>query len=37
VAADRLVPFAFLLIGLGAAMSAAARRYGRPAYRFLSL
>ena len=37
IAADRLVPMGFVLIGLGAALSAAARRYGRPAYRFLSL
>jgi hypothetical protein len=35
IAADRLVPLGFLLIGLGAALVAAARRYARPAYRFL--
>jgi hypothetical protein len=35
IAADRLVPFGFLLIGLGAALVAAARRYGRPAFDFL--
>jgi hypothetical protein len=35
IAADRLVPLGFLLIGLGSALVAAARRYGRPAFRFL--
>lgn len=35
LAADTLVPFGFLLIGLGAALSGAARRYGRPSYTFL--
>ena len=35
IAADKLVPFGFLLIGLGAALTGAARRYGRPAYTFL--
>jgi hypothetical protein len=35
IAADRLVPFGFVLIGMGAALVGAARRYGRPAYRFL--
>jgi sugar (pentulose or hexulose) kinase len=35
IAADRLVPLGFLLIGLGSVLVAAARRYGRPAFRFL--
>ena len=35
LAADKLVPFGFLLIGLGAALTGASRRYGRPAYTFL--
>jgi hypothetical protein len=35
IAADKLVPFGFLLIGMGAVLVSAARRYGRPAYRFL--
>lgn len=32
--ADKLVPFSFLLIGLGAALTGAARRYGRIRYTF---
>ena len=35
LAADKLVPFGFLLIGLGAALTGASRRYGRPSYTFL--
>lgn len=35
IAADKLVPLAFLLIGLGAALVGAARRFGRPVYTFL--
>lgn len=35
IAADKLVPLGFLLIGLGAALTGASRRYGRPAYTFL--
>ena len=35
IAADKLVPFGFVLIGLGAALTGAARRYGRPTYTFL--
>lgn len=35
LAADTLVPFGFLLIGLGAALTGASRRYGRPSYTFL--
>jgi hypothetical protein len=35
IAADRLVPIGFLLIGMGAVLVSAARRYGRPAFRFL--
>ena len=35
LAADKLVPFGFLLIGLGAALTGASRRYGRPRYTFL--
>ena len=35
LAADKLVPFGFVLIALGAALTGAARRYGRPAYTFL--
>ena len=35
MAADKLVPLGFLLIGLGAALTGAARRYGRPTYTFL--
>lgn len=35
IPADKLVPFGFVLIGLGAALTGAARRYGRPAYTFL--
>jgi hypothetical protein len=35
IAADRLVPLGFLLIGMGAVLVGAARRYGRPAFRFL--
>ena len=35
IAADKLVPLGFLLIGLGAALTGAARRYGRPTYTFL--
>jgi hypothetical protein len=35
LAADKLVPFGFLLIGLGAVLTGASRRFGRPAYRFL--
>ena len=35
LAADKLVPLGFLLIGLGAALTGASRRYGRPAYTFL--
>lgn len=33
--ADKLVPFGFVLIGLGAALTGASRRYGRPSYTFL--
>lgn len=32
--ADKLVPFSFLLIGLGAALTGAARRSGRARYTF---
>ena len=35
LAADKLVPFGFVLIGLGAALTGASRRYGRPRYTFL--
>jgi hypothetical protein len=35
LAADQLVPLGFLLIGVGAVLTAAARRYGRPTYTFL--
>ena len=35
LAADKLVPLGFLLIGLGAVLTGASRRYGRPAYTFL--
>ena len=35
IAADKLVPLGFLLIGFGAVMTAAARRFGRPTYTFL--
>ena len=35
LAADKLVPLGFLLIGLGAALTGASRRYGRPNYTFL--
>jgi hypothetical protein len=35
IAADKLVPLGFLLIALGAALTGASRRYGRPAYTFL--
>ena len=35
LAADKLVPLGFLLIGVGAALTGAARRYGRPTYTFL--
>lgn len=34
IAADKLVPFAFLLIALGAVLDAAARRYRRTSYSF---
>jgi hypothetical protein len=34
LAADKLVPLGFLLIALGAALDAAARRYRRTAYSF---
>ncbi len=35
LAADKLVPFGLLLIGLGAALTGSARRVGRPRYTFL--
>lgn len=35
LAADKLVPFGFLLIGLGAALTAGSRRVGRVRYNFL--
>lgn len=35
ISADKLVPFGLLLIGLGAALTNAARRYGRTRYNFL--
>ncbi len=35
IAADKLVPLAFLLIALGALLDGAARRYRRTAYSFL--
>lgn len=35
LAADKLVPFGFLLIGLGAALTGGARRVGRVRYDFL--
>lgn len=34
LAADKLVPFAFLLIAVGAVLDAAARRYRRTSYSF---
>ena len=34
IAADKLVPFAFVLIALGALLDAAARRYRRTSYSF---
>ena len=37
LAADKLVPLGFLLIALGSLLTSAARRFGRPAFRFLSL
>ena len=35
LAADKLVPFGLLLISLGAVLTGASRRYGRPRYTFL--
>ncbi len=35
ISADKLVPFGLLLIGLGAALTNAARRFGRARYNFL--